>query len=701
MNVKSMKRNVRPLSRKLRGWLSFLLLTLTCTLLVVSPAAQAQIPFAPSEDSSPSAKTKPWWDLAKAERCGRLWCSQVLIPYFAFGEENNAIVVAIDADPNAEESDLTRAAEQRSETIVESFNAVLTQLRGNVGRFSQSKAMDWSKFDLQQVYSIQFWLVTTPKPLHPLTPKLDIGILNNATVIYVLPNEKLELSQQILATVTDTDAQHAGLGKEDLAIKWKKEFQSSFNSAVWGLEFNRTFPLARPLLVMSILLVSFVIVFVLTSLRRFFNQWLGAIQAQLKELDDQAKRAAMASSDFPEKVSGDPTPVDRITTDSKEEDVDVQVKRLESGASPAGEPKQQHPSTRGQDLSKKIPRAINTLTRRKDQLTKYLSRLEIDQKVLLRQVQSGLRVMVQMLQLMRFSMIIGGLFIIALIKPDLRLFALALAQQAILIPIIWIAVSLSELLIDLSIDHSLNKWVNNSLVQDPSSNRYQLRATTYAKVSKGIGRLLCVVAGIYVTMFALGVDPGVLAGAGLIAVAIGFLSRDLLEDTINGILILATDRFAIGDVINVGLSGGFVENMNLAATQLRSADGELITIPNREIRTVANLSKDWSRVNFEVDVSASADLRHVLEVVQTVADRLYAEPDWRELILQPIEILGFDQIEHSGSKLRVWIMTKPLKQWVVGREFRLRIKQAFDAQGIELGMPQRRIDMVPSNQVAG
>jgi small-conductance mechanosensitive channel len=154
-------------------------------------------------------------------------------------------------------------------------------------------------------------------------------------------------------------------------------------------------------------------------------------------------------------------------------------------------------------------------------------------------------------------------------------------------------------------------------------------------------------------------------------------------------------------VINVGLSGGFVENMNLAATQLRSADGELITIPNREILTVANLSKDWSRVNFEVDVSASADLRHVLEVVKDVADRLAADPDWKELILQPIEILGFDRIEHSGSQLRVWIMTKPLKQWLVGREFRLRIKQAFKAHGIELGMPHRRIDMVQGTRDIG
>ena len=303
--------------------------------------------------------------------------------------------------------------------------------------------------------------------------------------------------------------------------------------------------------------------------------------------------------------------------------------------------------------------------------------------------------------MLRFSVVVGGLFVSAIFYPDTRIFALAFAQQAILIPIIWIGVSFSELLIALSIDYSFDQWVKTSLVQDPSSNRYQMRATTNAKVSKGIGRLISIVAGLYITILLLGVDPGVLAGAGLIAVAIGFLSRDLLEDTINGILILATDRFAIGDVISVGALGGFVENMNLAATQLRSADGELITIPNREIRTVANLSKDWSRVNFEVDVSASADLSHVLAVVQTVADQLYAEPDWRELILQPIEILGFDQIEHSGSKLRVWIMTKPLMQWLVGREFRLRIKQAFDAAGIELGIPQRGIHTPPGPRGGG
>ncbi|WP_221638151.1 mechanosensitive ion channel family protein [Synechococcus sp. BSF8S] len=684
VKAKRMHIEGRRRPRGLRGWLSLVLVMLTCTLIVVTPAVQAQIPFASSDTSASAPRTKPWWDPAQAERCGRLWCSQVLIPYFTFDGENKDIVVAIAAETNVAESDLTRTVEQRSETIVESFDAVLNQLRRSLGRFSQSNAIDWSKLDMQQEHSLWFWLANTPKPLHPLIPKIDIGKLNNATVIFVLADEELELSQQILATVTDTDAQHAGLPKEDLATRWKQTFQSSFNSAVWGLEFNRAFPFARPLLVLAILAVSFITVFLLTSLRRFFSQWLRAIQARLNELDDLAKRAAMASSDFPDQASPIPTHVDQPEEDCQDSKQTLTAKPW-----------------RAEDLGSKIPLAINTLTRRKDLLTHRLSRLEIDQRILLRQVQSGMRVLVQMLQLLRFSMIIAGILVIVLIKPDFRIFALALAQQAVLIPIIWIGVSLAELLIDLSIDHSLNKWVKDSLVQDPSSNRYQLRATTYAKVSKGIGRMLCIVSGIYITMMALGVDPSVLAGAGLIAVAIGFLSRDLLGDTINGILILATDRFAIGDVINVGPSGGFVENMNLSATQLRSADGELITIPNREILTVANLSKDWSRVNFEVDVSASADLRHVLEVVKDVADQLAAEPDWKELILQPIEILGFDRIEHSGSQLRVWIMTKPLKQWLVGREFRLRIKQAFKAHGIELGMPHRRIDMVQGTRDIG
>jgi len=311
----------------------------------------------------------------------------------------------------------------------------------------------------------------------------------------------------------------------------------------------------------------------------------------------------------------------------------------------------------------------------------------------LQRIKSLWNIALQLVDLLLLSTIVAGVISVLLIWPSSRTTTLALAQQAILVPLIWLLASLAQLVIVLMIDHTINNWVRDSILQHPGSNRYQMRATTYAKVLKGIGRLTCILFGIYATMLIVGIDPAVLAGAGVVAIAIGFLSRSLLEDIVNGIMILSTDRFAIGDIINVDASGGFVENMNLATTQLRSAGGELITIPNSEIRTVSNLSKDWSRVDFEVEVSADADLRQALAVIRQVADDMEADPEWQALILHPVEILGVDAIKHSGHLLRAWITTSPLKQWVVGREFRLRINEAFHLHGISLGVPHRQIEM--------
>jgi small conductance mechanosensitive channel len=178
-----------------------------------------------------------------------------------------------------------------------------------------------------------------------------------------------------------------------------------------------------------------------------------------------------------------------------------------------------------------------------------------------------------------------------------------------------------------------------------------------------------------------------------VAVAIGFLTRNLLEDILNGALILCTDRFAIGDVITVGDKGGLVEDMNLHVTSLRGTDGQLTTIPNRRIDVVDNVTQRWSRVDFTVRVAAAADPRQALAVVEAEAQRFWQEPEWQELLMAPPDLLGIDEISHAGTLIRVWIATRPLKQWLVGRQFRLRIKLALEAAGIELGMPQQRISL--------
>ncbi len=163
------------------------------------------------------------------------------------------------------------------------------------------------------------------------------------------------------------------------------------------------------------------------------------------------------------------------------------------------------------------------------------------------------------------------------------------------------------------------------------------------------------------------------------------------EDMLNGILILWTDRYAVGDIIAVGDVGGFVENMNLYTTQIRGEEGCLITIPNGQISLVKNKTKDWSRTEFKIEISAKSDPVKAIQILQEVGSQMQQDPEWQEMILEPVNILGIDQVSHQGIIIQVWIKTQPMKQWSVGREFRLRVLQAFTRQGIELGMPQRQV----------
>ena len=160
---------------------------------------------------------------------------------------------------------------------------------------------------------------------------------------------------------------------------------------------------------------------------------------------------------------------------------------------------------------------------------------------------------------------------------------------------------------------------------------------------------------------------------------------------LNGLLILSTDRYAIGDVIEVNGMGGGVEDMNVYTTSLRNLDGQLIVIPNSKISAVINSSKDWSRVNFTVRVAWDADLLKTIEIIQQVMEQLQSDPELQEKILEPGEILGIDEVSHEGILIRMLIKTQPKEQWFVGRKLRIRLKQAFDAAGISLGVPQREI----------
>ena len=120
------------------------------------------------------------------------------------------------------------------------------------------------------------------------------------------------------------------------------------------------------------------------------------------------------------------------------------------------------------------------------------------------------------------------------------------------------------------------------------------------------------------------------------------------------------DQYAVGDVIVVGALGGFVENMNLRITQIRNNEGQLITIPNSEILIVQNLSMDWPRVDLTIEVSCDNDPDLVLSVSQKLSQEIYSESPWRNKILELPEVLGIDDLQHSGMLIRIWIETAPL-----------------------------------------
>ncbi|MGF1479514.1 MAG: mechanosensitive ion channel family protein [Cyanophyceae cyanobacterium] len=230
------------------------------------------------------------------------------------------------------------------------------------------------------------------------------------------------------------------------------------------------------------------------------------------------------------------------------------------------------------------------------------------------------------------------------------------------------------------------------LVAPDANRRVRLRMSTISGVTKSIVTISWCGIGILVALSLIGVDIGpILAGAGIVGVAVSLGSQNLIKDALNGFFIILEDQYAIGDVITVGDVGGLVEDMNLRITQLRDAEGRLITIPNSEIKIVANLSSNWSRADLNIPVGYQADVDRALKIINEVAEQLSSDADWQETILEPPSVLGVENFDNRGLVIRVWIKTQPLKQWDVSREFRRRIKIAFEKAGMSIPLPQQQL----------
>ena len=225
--------------------------------------------------------------------------------------------------------------------------------------------------------------------------------------------------------------------------------------------------------------------------------------------------------------------------------------------------------------------------------------------------------------------------------------------------------------------------IGGALLTRESSERLKLRISTISVVTKGVVTITWVAVGFLLTLVWLGINIlPLLAGASLVGVAVSLASQNLIKDGINGFLIILEDQYALGDMISVGTVGGLVENLNLRMTQVRDAEGRLITIPNSEIKIVANLSSRWSRADLNIPVANQTDIDVALKLIESVGLEMDGDPHWQEQILETPRVLGVDNFSERGLIIRVWIKTLPLKQWDVARDYRRRLKVAFDKAGI-------------------
>jgi len=179
-----------------------------------------------------------------------------------------------------------------------------------------------------------------------------------------------------------------------------------------------------------------------------------------------------------------------------------------------------------------------------------------------------------------------------------------------------------------------------------------------------------------------------LAGAGVLGVALGFGSQSLVKDFLSGMFILVEDQFGVGDIIDVGEASGTVEAVSLRTTRLRAIDGTVWHVPNGEIHRVGNMSQHWSRALLDIEVAYDTVVDHARSVIKRVADAVWQEDDG---VLEEPELWGVEQLGAHGVVLRLVVKTTPSQQWRVSRELRERIKAAFDEEGIEIPFPQQTV----------
>lgn len=235
---------------------------------------------------------------------------------------------------------------------------------------------------------------------------------------------------------------------------------------------------------------------------------------------------------------------------------------------------------------------------------------------------------------------------------------------------------------------AVNAMIDRHLMKNGAAGDSSARARTLLPLVRNVVLVVLVVMMALIVLSEIGVNIApLLAGAGVVGVAVGFGSQKLVQDVITGAFILFEDTIAVGDYVKIGSFAGTVEGLTIRTLRLRDASGQLHTLPFSAVSSVSNLSREFGCHVFEIGVGYREDIDSVVEVMKAVGEELRAEPAFSASILEPIELYGIERFDNSAVVISGRIKTVPGAQWAAGREYRRRIKIRFDALGIEIPFP--------------
>ncbi len=233
-----------------------------------------------------------------------------------------------------------------------------------------------------------------------------------------------------------------------------------------------------------------------------------------------------------------------------------------------------------------------------------------------------------------------------------------------------------------------NRVAGPSAAEHGQARRAQ-RAEAIGSVLRSSASIVILGIGVVLVLGELGINLApIVASAGVMGVALGFGAQNLVKDFIAGIGIILEDQYGVGDVVDVGEATGTVEAVGLRITRLRDAHGVVWYARNGEIQRVGNKSQGFAQVSLDMPVAHETDLEHCRTVMQEVADEMYADPRWADVLLAEPESLGAEQITAEGVVMRLQVRTASADQFRVGRELRMRLKERFAVEGIRTPLPR-------------